>query len=100
MKLTSNKHRHYRARTKARAIEMMGSRCSKCGFDDVRALRFQHTKPVLRARNGLRRQSMTSTKSHLDVVRREGKGIVLLCANCACIAHAKHWPLHANIKRA
>jgi hypothetical protein len=93
-------HRQYRARVKAKAIALAGGHCQRCGFDaDERALQFHHTKPVRRITNGLRRQSMSSTKSHLDVVHREGKGLSLWCANCIAIDTAKDWTLHANVKR-
>jgi hypothetical protein len=66
---TISKHRTYRARTKARAIEMLGGRCSVCGYSDERALRFHHVKPVRRGLNGLGKNALTSTGGHRAVVR-------------------------------
>jgi hypothetical protein len=95
-----NKHRAYRSRTKARAIEMLGGRCSVCGFSDERALRFHHVKPVRRGLNGLDKNALTSTESHRAVVRGDGKGLRLLCANCSVIALAKDTSVNANLKQA
>ena len=41
-----SKDRRYRASVKAKAIASMGGKCSCCGFDDERALRFHHLKPL------------------------------------------------------
>ena len=96
----SAKHRHYRARTKAKAITMKGGRCEECGFSDQRALHFQNVTPVRRGSNGLRKQAMTSTATHRAVVRGEGKGVRLLCANCIAIEMADDWTQHVNTSRA
>jgi hypothetical protein len=98
--MKSSKHREYRIRVKARALAMKGGCCERCGYEDERALRFHHTKPVRRAFNGLRRQAQSSTKTHLDVVRGDGKGVRLLCANCSTIDTARDWTLNVNLKRA
>jgi hypothetical protein len=95
-----SKHRNYRARMKATAIAAKGGVCAQCGFADERALRFHHVKPVRRGRNGIRKRDQTSTESHRLVVRGDGKGLVLLCANCSCIRTSKLWTLSVNIKRA
>ena len=75
------KHRVHRASVKAKAIAMMGGKCSRCGFDDVRALRFHHINPLRRTSRGLRKRDETSTESHRAVVRGDAKGLRLLCAN-------------------
>ena len=94
-----SKHQEYRRNVKARAVAMMGGCCSRCGFDDARALRFHHTKPIRRGLNGLRRQSKTSTTTHLAVVRGDKDGVRLLCSNCSTIETAKDWTLNINVKR-
>jgi|RhiMethySRZTD1v2_1073278.scaffolds.fasta_scaffold3266469_1 hypothetical protein len=98
MKQQTNKHRHYRARTKLKAIAMKGGQCQRCGFDDERALRFCHRVPLRRGRNGLRKTARASTSSHLAVLRG-AKGLALLCANCSCIATAQDASINVNIKR-
>jgi hypothetical protein len=97
--MKQSKHREYRRNVKARAIALKGGRCEQCGFADEQALRFHHTRPVRRGRNGLRRQAQSSTKSHLADVRGVGKDARLLCANCSCIDTARDWTLSVNIKR-
>ena len=94
-----SKHRTYRSRTKAKAVAMKGGRCERCGFDDVRALRFHHRVPPRRGLNGLSRKALCSTESHRAVVRDEAKGLRLLCANCSCIVTAKDWTLNVNVTR-
>ena len=68
------KDRRYRATVKARALAIKGARCERCGFDDARALRMHHTKPIRRGRSGLPKKAMSSTASHLAVVRGD-KGL-------------------------
>jgi hypothetical protein len=96
----TSKHQAYRARTKAKAIALFGGRCQRCGFDDARALRFHHVKPVRRGFNGLRKQAKSSTESHRSVINGKGKAFRLWCANCSCIASAKDSTLNVNLKRA
>jgi hypothetical protein len=48
-----SKHARYRAKVRRAAIAVMGGRCQRCGFDDCRALQFDHIKPVLRGLNGM-----------------------------------------------
>jgi hypothetical protein len=93
-----SKHRAYRSRTKARAIAMLGGRCSVCGFSDERALRLCHRVPLQRRRQGLSKKALSSTDSHLAVVRGDGKALRLLCANCSCIAIAKDTSINGNLK--
>ena len=73
-----SKHQLYRARTKARALELMGGSCVECGFSEAKALRFHHVKPVRRGLNGLHKRDQTSTETHRAVVRGESRGILLL----------------------
>jgi hypothetical protein len=99
MKQQTDKRRAYRIRVKAKALEMMGSKCERCGYDDARALRLHHSKPLMRGTRGMRRQAASSTSSHLAILRG-AKGLSLLCANCSCIATAQDASINANIKRA
>ena len=99
IKQQTNKRRHYRARTKARAIALKGGQCQRCGFADERALHFHHNEPLRRGRNGLSKKAMTSTESHRAVVRGDGKGLSLLCSNCIAIMSALDWTLNINTRR-
>lgn len=93
-----SKYQAYRSRTKARAIELLGGRCSICGFADERALRLCHRVPLQRRRQGLSKRALSSTDSHRAVVRGDGKGIRLLCANCSVIASATDTSINVNIR--
>lgn len=100
MKQKTNKHRHYRARTKLKAIAMKGGRCQRCGFADERALQFHHNKALRRGSSGLSKKAQTSTESHRAVVRGDGKGLSLLCSNCIAIMKAQEWTANVNTTRA
>jgi hypothetical protein len=69
-------------------------------FPDERALRFHHVKPVRRGLNGLSKKALSSTETHRAIVRGEGKGIRLLCANCSVITCAGDTSINANIRPA
>jgi hypothetical protein len=97
MKPQQSKHQRYRHSVKARAIAMMGGRCSVCGFSDERALRLCHRVPLQRRRQGLSKKALSSTESHLAVLRGEVKAYRLVCANCSCIAIAKDTSINANL---
>jgi hypothetical protein len=93
-----SKHQVHRRRTKARAIEMLGGKCSRCGFADERALRLCHRVPLQRRHQGLSKRALSSTDSHRAVVHGEGKAFRLLCANCSVIA--TDTSASANLKQA
>jgi len=56
----------------------------RCGFNDARALQFDHIKPVRRGLNGAKHSKVASTHSYLAILRGD-KGYQLLCANCHAI---------------
>jgi hypothetical protein len=98
MKQTStSKHQQHRRRTRLRALDLLGNKCQCCGFDDERALRFHHTKPLQRTRNGIRKRDQTSTETHRAILNGKGRGIRLLCANCSVIAQDAS--MNVNITR-
>ena len=80
-----SKHARYRAKIKRLAIAFMGGKCVRCGFDDERALQFDHVKPARRGRVGLSKSSETGVATHLAIVRGKAKHYQLLCANCHAI---------------
>ena len=91
------KHQRHRRAVKLRAIEMLGGKCSRCGFSDERALRLCHRVPPQRGRHGLSKKDLSSTDSHRAVVHGEVKAFRLLCANCSCIASATDTSINANL---
>ena len=99
MKTTKlSKQRTYRVRTKAKAIAMKGGKCERCGFDDVRALRF-HKGAAGRVVGIGCASAQGSTNSHRAVVsvRREGGALML---NCSCIDIARDPSLNVNLHAA
>jgi 5-methylcytosine-specific restriction endonuclease McrA len=79
-----NRNNRYRIRLRAKAIARMGGRCVHCGFDDTRALVFDHVKPMRRGLNGKHKSAQTGDKTH-RVVLKGSKAYQLLCANCHAI---------------
>jgi hypothetical protein len=72
----------WRRRTKLRAIEYKGGKCSTCGYDRcVAALAFHHLDPTQKEfRIGGATRSWERTRAELDKC-------VLLCANCHAEEH-------------
>lgn len=77
--------RMHRLRIRIEGIRLLGGRCERCGFDDVRALQFDHKQPLLRLSSGNRRKDSTAdVRKHLRLgTLREI--FQLLCANCHTI---------------
>lgn len=68
------KHRQYRAK----ALEIMGGKCVRCGFSDARALQIDHI-------NGGGYQETKSGSSRgptVRILKGETADYQLLCANC------------------
>jgi hypothetical protein len=72
----------HRRKVKAILVREAGGRCAICAYDrNVRALQFHHLDPSQK-RLALSGQGVTHS---LEVLRREARKCLLLCANC----HAK-----------
>jgi hypothetical protein len=76
-----------RHKLRAMAITIMGGCCSRpgCGFDDPRALQFDHVKAVRRRLNGGSNSAKSSDQLYRAIIRGERDGLQLLCANCHAI---------------
>ncbi len=73
---------HSHAKRRAEAIRILGNKCCKCGFSDIRALQIDHINPVGRFREG-----------NATIHRRIRKGDLsfqLLCANCNWIKRVEN----------
>jgi hypothetical protein len=72
-------NRRLRRRLRVAALKLYGGKCEHCGFDDERALQFDHVVPVAVA--GAKRTS------HADVLagKMAKEELQLLCANCHAI---------------
>ena len=68
----------YRKKVKARAHEILGGKCARCGFADGRALQIDHIKPI----GNKRRRGMSTVQLLRDVIKGEASNLQLLCANC------------------
>jgi hypothetical protein len=76
---------NYRKRLRQRAIAVMGRCCARCGFDDARALQFDHRVPLRRNSNGMSTKAHTADKTYRAVLDGDHATYELLCANCHAI---------------
>lgn len=68
------------------AIEALGGKCLVCGFDDERALQFDHIIPVRRREAGTRNHGgCLQSFEFKAIIEGEEHQIQLLCANCHAI---------------
>jgi len=58
--------------------------CSKCGFDDYRALHFHHHDGCKEANIA----DLVSSGASMDTIYREASKCIVLCANCHAIEHS------------
>lgn len=69
-----------RVRRRREVLELMGSKCVRCGFNDFRALQIDHIDG-----GGLKKiKAIGGTGRQLKIILENGKykGLQLLCANC------------------
>lgn len=76
----NEKHKRYRAKQRAIAIELLGGECQVCGMNDRDVLEFDHIEPLLRRTNKTRSKSGTEKQIIDNDNRREE--FQLLCSNC------------------
>ncbi|MFM2423646.1 MAG: hypothetical protein RLZZ70_31 [Candidatus Parcubacteria bacterium] len=78
-----------RKKVRLMAIEHLGGRCEKCGYNKcVRALSFHHKDPTQKS-FGISAQGMTRS---WEKVKQEIEKCMLLCANC-------HMEIHEDLNR-
>ena len=75
-----NKDKRYRQALRAKAIELMGGKCSVCLIDDHDVLEFDHITPLLRRSSGIK--SKGETAAHVIRDEDRDQNFQLLCANC------------------
>jgi len=83
--MSKSKHAIHRAKVRRQAIAIMGGCCQRCGFNDDRALHFDHVKPARRGLSGRNRSGQTGITIHRAIVNGMREGYQLLCANCHAI---------------
>lgn len=83
MPTTTHKYDHRTPIVELRlaAIFKMGSACSRCGFDDPRALEMDHIEPL--NKTGGKRQA--TAQVYLGILNGNEQNFQLLCANCHAI---------------
>jgi hypothetical protein len=69
-----------RARLKQRVLNLLGRKCVKCGFDDERALCFDHI-----AGGGNREKKEIGSQQMLRLMLKQPWRYQVLCANCNLI---------------
>ena len=73
--------RQYYKLTREKAIQLLGGKCVKCGFSDIRALQVDHVHS-----DGALERSLNSVNIFLRVAKGNTNGrYQLLCANCNAI---------------
>ena len=73
-----------RVKNKRLLMEERGGKCERCGFSDIRALDWHHSKPLNGDRdyyNSLQNKSIKEFRAHTSECE-------LLCANCHRIEHS------------
>lgn len=67
----------YRENRRRKVRELLGGKCARCGFSDVRALQVDHVNG-----DGWKQKRLDPLDIYVDVLRKNGAGYQLLCANC------------------
>src|SRR3990167_10375303 len=78
--------RKYSRNLRLQALEKLGSKCERCGFNDPRALQIDHIN------GGGVRERKKGTSQHVfyrSIVNGERTDLQLLCANCNWIKRAE-----------
>jgi 5-methylcytosine-specific restriction endonuclease McrA len=71
-----------RWKNKIKLVEMLGGKCTKCGYcEHPAALHFHHKNPLEKS------YEINSSKLLLKDVDKEVNKCILLCANCHSIQH-------------
>lgn len=73
------------------ALTMLGDQCTKCGFNDKRALQMDH---IMGGGNKHRKSLSSPTKYYKYVIEDNGNSFQLLCANCNMIKRTENNEFH------
>lgn len=77
------------------AIDALGWECCRCGFDDERALQFDHKTPLMRREKSLRNHGgCLEPWEFKAIIAGEKHDIQLLCANCHAIKSKHEDPIY------
>ena len=68
----------YNRNYRRKVLELLGNKCVKCGFTDIRALQVDHIDG-----GGAKEKRLLKTlPMYRKILKTKGKGYQLLCANC------------------
>ena len=70
----------YQLKIRQEQLALFGSKCGRCGFDDVRALEIDHVVSV-----GAAKVRVVWTRKFVNYLRDHMEDFQLLCANCHAI---------------
>lgn len=70
------------AENRSKILEILGGRCIKCGFSDIRALQLDHIKGGGNRDRGKYPNSSHMIAFYLENPEAINKSLQLLCANC------------------
>jgi len=91
-KRTKERRKKYKMEKKEYIAQLLkNSRCSICGYDDIRALQFDHIDPALKKYNI---SDMISGKYHWvspRAMKEELEKCVIMCANCHAIKTSEQY---------
>ena len=75
-------YRRHRQKLRALAIKKLGEKCERCGFDDDRALEFDHREALFRNTNGIAKADAAVSAREILDLEDPHSVFALLCANC------------------
>lgn len=87
----------HQMRNKIRAVNYLGGKCMRCGFDHPSALQFHHRDPSTKTFSVTSKELSTPRKRPWDtVIIPELDKCDLLCANCHFLEHGVLSPARVN----
>lgn len=73
--------RKLQRRLREQVFDILGRKCVRCGFDDIRALQVDHIEG-----GGYKERKAKGTWTvYYNIIKTSGKGYQILCANCNVI---------------
>jgi len=84
-------HKYY-VQLRQDVLALLGNRCTRCKIDDPRVLQIDH----INGGGSEQRRTVTSWSIYKSVLKAQGVGFQLLCANCNFI---KRYEMYEGITR-
>lgn len=82
-------HRNTRKKIRLSIFDLLGFKCCRCGFDDIRALQIDHVNGDGSQHRAIPGNSISYFKGILKKVMEGSKDFQILCANCNWIKRAE-----------